>query len=145
MPKSKPDHVYVIQPNTDVAIVDGVLSVTPRPDARRPHYPVDHFLRSLAAVQGSHAVGVILSGTGSDGTLGLCEIKAAGGVTFAQTKSPPQHAGMPQSAVAAAPSIWRCRPLRSLRASPDLRSIPICRTTGARRNARSTTRSSSGA
>ena len=96
----EPDHVYVIQPNTSVAIVDGVLSVTPRPDDRRPHYPVDHFLRSLASVQGPHAVGVILSGTGSDGTLGVCEIKAAGGVTFAQDEASAQHAGMPQSAIA---------------------------------------------
>jgi two-component system CheB/CheR fusion protein len=82
-----------------VAIADGVLSVTPRPDDRRPHYPVDHFLRSLAAVQGQLAIGVILSGTGSDGTLGVCEIKAAGGITFAQDGSA-QHAGMPQSAIA---------------------------------------------
>lgn len=93
------DHVFVIQPNTSVAIADGILSVTPRPDDRRPHYPVDHFLRSLATVQGPQAVGVILSGTGSDGTLGLCEIKSAGGVTFAQDESA-QHGGMPQSAVA---------------------------------------------
>lgn len=95
-----PDHVYVIQPNTSVAIADGVLSVTPRPDDRRPHYPVDHFLRSLATVQGPSAVGVILSGTGSDGTLGLCEIKAAGGLTFVQDEQSAQHPGMPQSAVA---------------------------------------------
>jgi two-component system, chemotaxis family, CheB/CheR fusion protein len=95
-----PDHVYVIQPNTNVAIVDGVLSVTPRPDSRQPHYPVDHFLRSLAAVQGPFAVGVILSGTGSDGTLGIGEIKAVGGVTFAQDDASAQYAGMPQHAVA---------------------------------------------
>ena len=82
--KVEPDHIYVIQPNTNVAIADGVLSVTMRPDGRRPHYPVDHFLRSLASVQGPYAVGVILSGTGSDGTLGVCEVKAAGGLTFAQ-------------------------------------------------------------
>ena len=50
--KVQPDRVYVIQPNTNVALADGILSVTPRPDDRRPHYPVDHFLRSLAAVQG---------------------------------------------------------------------------------------------
>jgi two-component system CheB/CheR fusion protein len=93
------DHVYVIQPNTRVAITNGVLSVTPRPDDRRPDYPVDHFLRSLAAVKGPAAVGVILSGTGSDGTLGLCEVKAAGGLTFAQDEHTAQHAGMPQSAV----------------------------------------------
>lgn len=98
--KVAPDHVYVIQPNTNLAIADGVLSVTPRPDDRRPHYPVDHFLRSLATVQGPHAVGVILSGTGSDGTLGLCEIKAAGGLTFAQEQQSAQHAGMPESAIA---------------------------------------------
>jgi two-component system CheB/CheR fusion protein len=94
------DHVYVIRPNTSVAIADGILSVTPRPDDRRPHYPVDHFLRSLAAVQGPAAVGVILSRTGSDGTLGLTEIKAAGGLTFAQDEHSAQHVGMPQSAIA---------------------------------------------
>ena len=77
--KVQPSHVYVIQPNTQVAIADGVLSVTARPDTRQPHYPVDHFMRSLATVQGPYAVGVILSGTGSDGTLGIGEIKAAGG------------------------------------------------------------------
>ncbi len=94
------DHAYVIQPNTNVAIEDGVLSVTERPVNRRPHYPIDHFLRSLAAVHGPSAVGVILSGTGSDGTLGLSEIKAAGGVTFAQDERTAQHGGMPQSAIA---------------------------------------------
>src|SRR4051794_20672386 len=98
--KVAPDHVYVIQPNTSVALADGVLSVTPRPDDRRPHYPVDHFLRSLAAVQGQYSVGVILSGTGSDGTLGICEIKAAGGLTFAQDEHSAEHVGMPQSAIA---------------------------------------------
>ncbi len=96
----EPDRAYVMQPNTNVAIADGVLSVTPRPDDRRPHYPIDHFLRSLAAVQGARAVGVVLSGTGSDGTIGLSEIKAAGGVTFAQDEQTAQHGGMPQSAIA---------------------------------------------
>ena len=98
--KVQPDHVYVIQPNTNVALADGILSVTPRPDDRRPHYPVDHFLRSLAAVQGRRSVGIILSGTGSDGTLGLSEIKAAGGVTFAQDERTAQHGAMPHSAIA---------------------------------------------
>ncbi len=98
--KVEPDHAYVIQPNTNVAIADGVLSVTPRPDDRRPHYPIDHFLRSLAEVQGPRAAAVILSGTGADGTLGVCEIKAGGGVTFAQDEATAQYSGMPQSAVA---------------------------------------------
>ena len=98
--KVLPDHVYVIQPNSQVAIADGVLSVTARPDRRQPHYPVDHFFRSLAAVQGANAVGVILSGTGSDGTLGVGEIKAAGGVTFAQDEASAQYPDMPHHAVA---------------------------------------------
>ena len=93
-----PNQIYVIQPNTNVAVTDGILSVTPRPDDRRPYYPIDHFFRSLAMVQGPHAVGVVLSGTGSDGTLGVCEIKAAGGVTFAQDETA-QHTGMPHSAI----------------------------------------------
>ena len=107
--KVAPDHVYVIQPNTNVAIADGVLSVTPRPDDRRPHYPVDHFLRSLAAVQGPYAVGVILSGTGSDGTLGICEIKAAGGMTFAQDEQSAQHPACRRAPSPAARSTWCCR------------------------------------
>ncbi len=98
--KLAPDHVYVIQPNTNLAIADGVLSVTARPDNRQPQYPIDHFLRSLATVQGPYAIGVILSGTGSDGTLGIGEIKAVGGVTFAQDDRSAQYPGMPQSAVA---------------------------------------------
>jgi two-component system CheB/CheR fusion protein len=98
--KVQPDHVYVIQPNTQVAITDGVLSVTARPDRRQPHYPVDHFLRSLATVQGPYAAGVILSGTGSDGTLGIGEIKAAGGLTFAQDDASAQYPDMPRNAVA---------------------------------------------
>jgi two-component system CheB/CheR fusion protein len=94
------DRVFVIQPNTSVAIVDGVLSVTPRPDDRRPHYPIDHFLRSLAEVQGPLGIAAILSGTGSDGTLGVFEVKAAGGMTFAQDNHTAQYPSMPQSAVA---------------------------------------------
>ena len=97
--KVRANHAYVIQPNTDVALADGILSVTPRRDDRKPHYPVDHFLRSLATVQGPRAVGVILSGTGSDGTLGMCEVKAAGGVTFAQDEATAQYEGMPTSVI----------------------------------------------
>ena len=111
--KVEPDHVYVIQPNTSVAIADGVLSVTPRPDDRRPHYP-DRSLPALAgAVQGPYAVGVILSGTGSDGTLGICEIKAAGGVTFAQDEESAQQPACRTAPSPAAPSTWCCRRRRS--------------------------------
>ena len=76
------NHVYVIPPNTNLAIVNGVLVVTSRGDNRRPHLPVDYLFRSLAEEQQGRAIGVVLSGTGSDGTLGLCEIKPLRGNSF---------------------------------------------------------------
>ena len=123
-----PDQAYVIKPNTDVALADGVLSVTPRHDDRRPHYPIDHFLRSLAAVQGPRAIGVVLSGTGSDGTLGLCEIKAAGGLTFAQDESTAQHGGMPQSAIASGAVDLVLPPEQIAARLVDLRAHPFLHT-----------------
>ena len=65
------------------------------------HLPIDHFLRSLAEDQGARAIGVILSGTASDGTLGLKAIKAEGGITFAQEPESARYDGMPRSAIAA--------------------------------------------
>ena len=62
---------------------------------------IDSFLRSLADVQGSQAIGVILSGMGSDGTLGLQAIKAEGGIAFAQDPASAKCDGMPRSAIAA--------------------------------------------
>ncbi len=64
-----------------------------------PHLPVDYLFRSLAEERQAHSIAVVLSGTGADGTLGLCEIKAVGGITFAQDEESAQHAGMPQNAV----------------------------------------------
>src|SRR5229473_3761705 len=94
-----PDHIYIIPPNTSMAIAQGALQVTPRGDAPGPHLPVDHFLRALAQVQQAQAIGVVLSGTGSDGTLGLLAIKAVGGTTFAQEPGSARHGGMPSSAI----------------------------------------------
>jgi two-component system CheB/CheR fusion protein len=127
--KIHPNSAYVIQPGTNVALTDGSLRVTPRVDDRRPHYPVDHFLRSLAAVDGPRAIGVILSGTGSDGTLGLCEIKAAGGVTFAQDDESAQHSGMPQSAVASGAVDLILPPEEIARRLVDLPAHPYLRET----------------
>src|SRR5262245_17251381 len=72
-------HVYVIPPNSDLSISNGVLHLTRREPAGQ-HMPIDSFFRSLAHDQGSKAIGVILSGTASDGTLGLKAIKAEGGI-----------------------------------------------------------------
>ncbi len=94
------DQVYVIPPNTNLAIAQGVLKLEPRPQTRTPHHSIDFFFESLAEDQRERAIGVILSGTASDGTLGLEAIKAEGGITFAQDDSA-RYDSMPHSAVAA--------------------------------------------
>ncbi len=94
-----PDHVYIIPPNATMAIAHGLLQVIVRGEAPGPHLPVDHFLRALAQKQQTQAIGVVFSGTGSDGTLGLLEIKSVGGITFAQEPGSARHGGMPQSAI----------------------------------------------
>ncbi len=94
-----PGHVYVIPPNTTITIKGGVLNLTARENSPGPHLPIDHFLKSLAADRNTAAVGVILSGSGSDGTLGMEEIKAAGGITIAQDEQSARFPTMPQSAM----------------------------------------------
>ena len=94
------NHVYVIPPRCNLGISAGVLHTPPRP-VSGCNMPVDAFLRELAADRGSRTLGVVLSGTASDGTLGLEAIKAAGGITFAQDAQTARFDGMPKSAVAA--------------------------------------------
>lgn len=94
------NHVYVIPANVDLTIAHGVLNLTPRTQAPGSHMPIDRFFRSLAGECGSRAIGVILSGTGSDGSGGVDAIKAAGGVTFAQDAATAKFATMPQAAAA---------------------------------------------
>jgi two-component system CheB/CheR fusion protein len=72
------NHVYVIPANSDLTIAQGVLRLTPRTKEPGPHMPIDRFLRSLADECGSRAIGVILSGAGTDGSAGVQAIKAAG-------------------------------------------------------------------
>jgi two-component system CheB/CheR fusion protein len=93
------NHVYVIAPGVSLSISDGRLLAEPRGPGRK--LPIDSFLRSLAQDKGSNAIGVILSGTASDGTLGLKAVKAEGGITFVQDPSSAKFDGMPRSAVAA--------------------------------------------
>lgn len=92
------DHVYIIPPNTNLAIAQGHFHITPRGEGRGPHLPVDYLFRSMAEDQKARAIGVVLSGTGSDGTQGLCEIKAVGGITFAEDEKSARYTGMPMSA-----------------------------------------------
>ena len=97
----EPKHLYVIPPNRDLTIRDSRLRLDHREEPRSVNTTIDIFLRSLAADQGSNAIGVILSGTGSDGTQGLTAIKGEGGITFAQDTASAKYDGMPASAIAA--------------------------------------------
>jgi two-component system CheB/CheR fusion protein len=93
------NEVYVIPPNTNIALADGHLMLTPRSVVPGSHMPVDHLFRSLAAVQRSQAVGIVLSGGGTDGALGLQAIKSEGGITFAQDEKTAKHPSMPRAAI----------------------------------------------
>jgi two-component system CheB/CheR fusion protein len=96
-----PNHVYVLPPNRDMAIFHGVLQLTVPDLPRGQRMPIDAFLRSLAEDQAEQAVGIILSGTGTDGTLGLRAILGAGGVTLVQEPATAKYDGMPTSAIQA--------------------------------------------
>ena len=93
----QPNEIYVIPPNTDLVARDGALHLKARQAG--PHMPVDCFFRSLAEVHGNKAIGVVLSGSASDGSQGLTAIKAAGGITFAQDPESARYDGMPRSAI----------------------------------------------
>jgi two-component system CheB/CheR fusion protein len=96
----RPNRIYVIPPNATMTIARGILSLTPRPEAGGRYMPIDFFLCSLAEDQKGKAIGVILSGAATDGTIGLKAIKAEGGITFAQDESA-KFDGMPRNAVTA--------------------------------------------
>src|ERR1044071_1007035 len=97
----EPNSVYVIPPAMDITIAKGKLTLEPRStSARGQHMPIDLFFRSLAEIQGANAVGVVLSGSGSDGALGVEEIHSKGGITIAQDPLSSKFDGMPRSAIA---------------------------------------------
>jgi two-component system CheB/CheR fusion protein len=95
------NHVYIIPPSSNVSIAGGKLKLTKRKDTDLKRMPIDYLFHSLAEEQGNRAIGVILSGTATDGTLGAEAIKAEGGITFAQDEKSAKYGGMPQSAIAA--------------------------------------------
>jgi two-component system, chemotaxis family, CheB/CheR fusion protein len=97
--KILPDHLYVIAPNTTLTLGGSVLHLRSRDPAERPHRPVDAFFHSLAQEKGPNAIGIILSGSGTDGAKGIQAVKQAGGITFAQDESSALFYGMPNSAI----------------------------------------------
>ena len=97
----EPDHVYIIPPNREMSIINGVLQLHLPEQPRGQRMPIDGFLRALARDQAERAIGIILSGTATDGTLGLRAIFGAGGVCLVQDPASARYEGMPQSAIAA--------------------------------------------
>ena len=95
----EPDNVYIIPSNKMLVATDGILQLSPRPPRDHKNMPIDIFFSSLAEVHQSHAIGIVLSGTGSDGTIGLKNIKGQGGITFAEDIESAAYDGMPQSAI----------------------------------------------
>jgi two-component system CheB/CheR fusion protein len=94
------NHIYIIPPNTVLQIANGSLHLTPRLQHPAPHLPIDEFFESLALEQGRLAFGVVLSGTGTDGCVGVKAIKNRCGITFAQEETSAAQSGMPRSAIA---------------------------------------------
>ena len=95
----EPNHAYVIPPGRDLAIAQGVLNLQEPPEPRGLRQPIDHFLKSLADDRQQNGIGVILSGMGADGTLGLRAIRQAAGACFVQTPATAQFDSMPRSAI----------------------------------------------
>ena len=91
---------YIIPPNRDMAFLNGTLQLLKPAAPRGQRLPIDFFFRSLAQDQRERAIGIVLSGTGSDGTLGVRDIKGEGGMVMAQNPASTEYDGMPRSALA---------------------------------------------
>lgn len=96
----EPNRAYIIPPNANLDAIDTHLRVTKMEKRRQDRAPIDHFFRTLAGTHDGHAIAVVLTGTGSDGTLGVTDIKANGGVVIVQEPAEAEFDGMPQSAIA---------------------------------------------
>ncbi|MFP4905262.1 chemotaxis protein CheB, partial [Paraburkholderia sp. BR14261] len=96
----EPDHVYVITPSLDLAMVDDYLRVSPSQPQEGRRAAIDVFFRTLAETHHERAIGIVLSGAGSDGSAGLSRVKEMGGITFAQDPSEAEYDSMPRSAIA---------------------------------------------
>ena len=96
----QPNCIYVIPPGHDLALLNGALQLLEPTEPRGLRLPIDFFFRSLAREQRERAIGIVLSGTGSDGTQGVRAIKGEGGMVMAQNTASTEFDGMPRSAVA---------------------------------------------
>ncbi len=126
----EPGAVYVIPPNTELTVVGGALNLAEPSQRRGMRLPIDVLFASLARDQGERAIGVVLSGMGSDGTLGLQAIKSLGGLTLVQQPESAQFDAMPKSAIAAgcadivAPPAELAQRIEQIAGSRDRQSMP---------------------
>lgn len=95
-----PNHVYVIPPNRNLSAIDTHLRLVPLEESRQQRAPIDHFFRTLAVTHRNKAIGIVLSGTGADGAVGLKKIKEEGGLAIVQDPVEAEYDSMPQSAIA---------------------------------------------
>ena len=95
----KTNHVYVAPPNVEMGMLNGRLRLWPMTKSRAPHHTIDFFMQALANDQGKRAIGVVLSGTGTDGTAGLQAIREVGGIALVQDPATAKFTGMPTSAL----------------------------------------------
>jgi len=97
--KIEPGHIYVIAPNQHMSMMDSMLQVGELERPRGQHVAIDLFFRTLASVHRERAIAIVLSGTGSDGAVGIARVKEQGGVTLAQAPADAEHEGMPAAAI----------------------------------------------
>jgi two-component system CheB/CheR fusion protein len=127
----EPNRVYVIPPNKDIAVRERTLRLLSRRRTAGRHLPINRFFVSLAEDQKSAAIGVILSGTASDGTVGLQAIKSEGGVAFAQDPKSAGYPGMPESAIQAGCVDFILPPEEIARELIRLEQLPYAKRTAA--------------
>jgi len=96
----EPNSIYLIPPRTNLSIFHSKLYLQPYESKHKLNLPIDNFFRSLALDQGENAIAIVLSGTGSDGTLGIRSIKEAGGLVLVQDEATAKFDGMPRSSIA---------------------------------------------
>jgi len=106
----EPDHVYTIPPNHDMSLLNGVLHLLEPAEPRGHRLPIDSFFRSLAQDQYDRAIGIVLTGTGSDGTQGVRAIKAEAGMVMVQSVESAEFDGMPRSVIATGVADYKLTP-----------------------------------
>jgi len=93
------DHIYVIPPNKELSMVDGTLRVSPLGRKSGGHQAIDLFFRTLGETHQAKAISIVMSGTGSDGSVGIKTIKEQGGIALAQDPSDAEYDSMPRNAI----------------------------------------------